>query len=395
MNEAVIVAMGRSPIGKAPKGSLKSTRPEEVGSQVVKGLLKKIPEFNPAEIDDFIVGCAFPEAEQGINMAKIVGFKAGLPYTVPGQTVNRFCSSGLQTIATAANSIMLGQADCILAGGIESMSVVPMGGNVYHPELDLILENSDAYISMGLTAENVAEKYGITREMQDAFSLESHKKAIAAVEADKFTEEIIPIDTEKAATDEKGNPCIEKFIFKMDEGARKDVSLKGLAKLKPVFKIGGTVTAGNASQTSDGAAFVLLMSREKAEELGMKPLAVFRSFAVAGVDPAFMGIGPVKAIPKALHLAGLELRDIDLFELNEAFASQSVACIHELGLDKDIVNVNGGAIALGHPLGCTGAYLTIKLVSEMKRRENCKYGLVSMCIGGGMGAAAIFENLNI
>lgn len=394
MKEAVIVAMGRSPIGKAPKGSLRYTRPESMGSQVVKGLLNKIPEFNPEDIEDFIVGCAFPEAEQGINIAKIIGFMAGLPDSVPAQTVNRFCSSGLQTIATAANSIMLGQADCILAGGIESMSVVPMGGNIYHPNDVLIEENPDAYVSMGLTAENVAEQFGITRAMQDEFAAESHSKALAAIADNKFCEEIIPIEAERPSVDVNGKPGIEKFMFTMDEGPRKGVSPESLAKLRTVFKNGGTVTAGNASQTSDGAAFVLLMSREKAEALGLKPLAIFKSFAVAGVDPALMGIGPVKAIPKAVKLAELELKDIDLIELNEAFASQSLACIKELDLNKEITNVNGGAIALGHPLGCTGAYLTIKLISEMKRREACKYGLISMCIGGGMGAAAVIERVN-
>ncbi|WP_026394036.1 acetyl-CoA C-acyltransferase [Acetobacterium malicum] len=394
MKEAVIVAMGRSPIGKAPKGSLKGTRPEAIGSQVIKGLLKKIPEFDPKEIDDFIVGCAFPEAEQGVNLAKMIAFKAGLPNSVPAQTVNRFCSSGLQTISIAANSIMLGQSDCVLAGGVESMSVVPMGGNIYHPDVDLIEEKPDAYVSMGLTAENVAEKYGITREAQDAFTVESHKKALSAIEENRFYDEIIPIEADRMAKDKNGNPCIEKFLFKMDEGPRKGVTSETLAKLRTVFKNGGTVTAGNASQTSDGAAFVLIMSREKAEELGMKPLAVFRSFAVAGVDPALMGIGPIKAIPKAVSSAGIELKDLDLIELNEAFASQSLACIKELELNNEIINVNGGAIALGHPLGCTGAYLTIKLISEMKKRKKSKYGLVSMCIGGGMGAAAVFENID-
>jgi acetyl-CoA acyltransferase len=394
MNEAVIVAMSRSAIGKAPRGSLSKTRPEELGAQVLKGLLKKVPDLKLEEIDDMIVGCAFPEAEQGVNIAKMIGFKVGMPYTVPGQTVNRFCSSGLQSIATAANSIMLGQADCILAGGIESMSVVPMGGNVYHPDDDLMFDNPDAYIPMGLTAENVADKFGITREMQDEFAAESQARALKAIKENKHVEEITPIEATRMKKDANGKPYIDKFMFTTDQGPRKGTTVESLSKLRPVFKNGGSVTAGNSSQLSDGAAFVLLMSRQKAEKLGLKPLAVFRSFAVAGVDPAYMGLGPIQAMPKAVKAAGLELKDIDLIELNEAFASQSLACIKELGLDKEITNVNGGAIALGHPLGCTGSYLTIKLIGEMLKRDTCKYGLVSMCIGGGMGAAAVFEKLN-
>lgn len=390
MREAVIVAMGRSPIGKAPRGSLRYTRPEEVGAQVVKGILNKIPHFNLEVIDDFIVGCAFPEAEQGFNMGRVVGLKAGLPDSVPGQTVNRFCASGLQTISIAANSIMVGQADCILAGGIECMSTVPIEGNMKYPDADLIEERSEVYMSMGQTAENVAEKYGITREMQDEFSVLSHQKAEAAIKAGKFDEEIIPIEAVRPSIDEKGNPNTEKFMFTMDEGVRKGATIESFGKLRPVFKKGGSVTAANASQMSDGAAFVLIMSREKAEELDMKPIAVFKTFTAVGVAPEIMGIGPMKAIPKVLKLAGLKQNDIDLIELNEAFASQSIVCINELGLDKEKVNVNGGAISSGHPLGCTGAYLTIKLLSEMKRR-NGKYGMVSMCIGGGMGAAAVFE----
>lgn len=390
MREAVIVAMGRSPIGKAPRGSLRYTRPEDVGTQVIKGILDKIPHFNLEVIDDFIVGCAFPEAEQGFNMGRVVGLKAGLPDSVPGQTVNRFCASGLQTISVAANSIMVGQADCILAGGIECMSTVPIEGNMKYPDSDLIQERPEVYMSMGQTAENVAEKYKITREMQDEFSVLSHQKAEAAIKAGKFDEEIIPIEAVRPVVDENGNPSIEKFMFTMDEGVRRGASVESFAKLRPVFKKGGTVTAANASQMSDGAAFVLIMSREKAEELNMKPIAVFKAFTAVGVAPEIMGIGPMKAIPKALKIAGLKQEDIDLIELNEAFASQSIACINELSLDKEKINVNGGAISSGHPLGCTGAYLTIKLLSEMKRR-NSKYGMVSMCIGGGMGAAAIFE----
>ncbi|MBS7525348.1 acetyl-CoA C-acyltransferase [Fusibacter paucivorans] len=390
MREAVIVAMGRSPIGKAPKGSLSKTRPESIGAQVLKGVVAKLPALNLKEIDDVIVGCAFPEGEQGVNLARIISLKAGLPDDVPAQTVNRFCSSGLQTIATAANSIMAGQADCIIAGGIESMSAVPIGGNMYHPDPALITSNPSAYISMGLTAENVADAYGVTRAEQDAFAAESHRRALEAIAAGKFDEEIIAIDAERMSVDGNGKPVVETFQFKMDEGARKGVTAESLGKLRTVFKMGGTVTAGNASQMSDGAAFVMLMSREKAEALGIKPIAAFRSYAVAGVDPALMGIGPIKAIPKALKIASLAIDDLELIELNEAFASQSLACIQTLALDRAIVNVNGGAIALGHPLGCTGAYLTIKLLSEMKRGSQ-QYGLVSMCIGGGMGAAAVFE----
>jgi len=393
MREAVIVAMGRSPIGKASKGSLSKMRPEAIGAQVLKGVLEKVPSFDLKEIDDFIVGCAFPEGEQGVNIARIIGLKAGLPDEVPAQTVNRFCSSGLQTIATAANSIIAGQTDCVMAGGIEIMSAVPIGGNMYHPDPELIEKMPSAYISMGLTAENVAEAYGVTREEQDAFAVESHRRAAAAIEEHKFDEEIITIASERMGSDKDGNPVIKPFQFTMDEGVRPGVTAEALMKLKTVFKNGGTVTAGNASQMSDGAAFVLLMSKEKAQALGLKPIAKFISFAVAGVDPALMGIGPIKAIPKALKLADLTLEDIELIELNEAFASQSLASINVLGLNKEIVNVNGGAIALGHPLGCTGAYLTIKLLSEMKRRQQ-HYGLVSMCIGGGMGAAAVFERLD-
>ncbi len=382
MREAVIVAYGRSAVGKAPKGKLKYTRPEDVVAQVINGVLNKVPQLNTEEIEDFVLGCAFPEAEQGFNLAKIVAMRAGLPDCVPGQTVNRFCSSGLQTIAIGANSIMAGQADVVLAGGVEFMSTVPMSGNIIAPNPYLMQNRPEAYMSMGLTAEKVAEEYNVTREMQDEFAVESHRRAAKAQAEGKFDDEIIPIE----AINEKN----ERFIFNKDEGVRTKTSLDGFGKLRTVFKVNGTVTAGNASQMSDGAAVVLLMSREKAEALGIKSLAVFRSFAVAGVNPEVMGIGPIKAIPKALKIAGLEKDDIDLIELNEAFASQSIACINELDLDFEKVNPNGGAIALGHPLGCTGSFLTAKLLSEMRRRNN-KYGIVSMCIGGGMGAAAVFE----
>ncbi|SHI85305.1 acetyl-CoA acyltransferase [Dethiosulfatibacter aminovorans DSM 17477] len=391
MKEAVIVAYGRSAVGRAPKGKLKYTRPEDVAAQVVQGVLAKVPEFDPSSIDDVIMGCAFPEAEQGMNIAKIIAQRVGLPIDVPGQTVNRFCSSGLQAIATAANAIMAGQAEVMLAGGVEFMSTVPMGGNVIAPNPYLMENYPESYVSMGHTAENVADIYGITREMQDEFSVESHRKSSIAQEEGKFVDEIIPVKALRPVSNEKGEVAgTETFMFDKDEGIRKATTMETLGRLRPVFKNKGSVTAGNSSQMSDGAAAVLLMSREKAEELGIKPIAVFRSFAVAGVAPELMGIGPVKAIPKALKIAGLKVEDIDLIELNEAFASQSLACINELGLDKDIVNVNGGAISLGHPLGCTGSFLTAKLLSEMKRR-NSRYGLVSMCIGGGMGAAGVFE----
>ena len=392
MREAVIVAYGRSPIGKAPKGKLMYTRPEDIAAQVIKGVLDKVPQLKFEEIEDLVLGCAFPEVEQGFNVANIVAMRAGLPDSVPAQTVNRFCSSGLQTIAIAANSIMAGQTNVVLAGGLECMSTVPMLGNIITPNPYLMENKPEAYMSMGLTAEEVAKKYNVTRQMQDEFAVESHKKAFKAQEEGKFDDEIIPIEALRPITDESGRVKNEVFIFSKDEGVRANVTTEDLGKLKTVFKINGTVTAGNASQMSDGAAVVLLMSREKAEELGVKPLAVFRSFAVAGVPPEVMGIGPIKAIPKALKIAGLEKDDIDLIELNEAFAAQAIACINELGLDMGKINPNGGAIALGHPLGCTGSFLTAKLLSEMRRRKN-KYGIVSMCIGGGMGAAAVFELL--
>ncbi|WP_303872032.1 acetyl-CoA C-acyltransferase [Acetobacterium wieringae] len=390
LKEAVIVACGRSPIGKAPRGALKFTRPDDYAAQVLKGTLAQVTNLDPELIDDFILGCAFPEAEQGINVAKTVAFRAGLPLGVPAQTVNRFCASGLQSVASAANAIMCGMADIVVAGGMESMSMVPMGGNnpAYNPYLMETMPT--AFISMGLTAENVAEKYSISREEQDTFSVESHMKAAKAQADGKFTSQIIPIDAINPTTDENGLPTSKTVVFDKDEGIRKDTSMEGLARLRPVFKIGGSVTAGNSSQTSDAAAMVVLMSREKADELGIKPLARFVSYATAGVDPALMGIGPIKAIPKALRIANKNIGDINLIELNEAFASQSLACISELSLNKEIINVNGGAIALGHPLGCTGSFLVTKIIHEMSHRGD-KYGIVSMCIGGGMGSAAVIE----
>lgn len=390
LNDAFIVAYGRSPIGKANKGIFKDTWPDEYAAQVIKGTLDKVPQLDAAEIDDFQLGCAFPEAEQGMNMARTVLLRAGLPESVPGVTINRFCSSGLQTIAMGAANIMAGQAEVVLAGGVESMSMVPMMGNnlVANPYLMDHVPRFQA--TMGITAENVAGKYAVTRQEQDEFACESHLKAARAQAAGRFDSQIVPVEAIKATRRINGYPAKETTICFKDEGIRGNITLESLSKLKPAFKVGGSVTAGNSSQMSDGAAMALLMSGAKAKSLGVKPLAKFRGFAVAGVAPEYMGIGPVKAIPKVLKLTGLRLADVGLIELNEAFASQALACIKELGLNKDIVNVNGGAIALGHPLGCTGAFLTAKLLSEMQLR-GVQYGMVSMCIGGGMGAAAIFE----
>ena len=394
MREAVVVAYGRSAIGKSPKGTLKDTRPEEYAAQVIKGVLAKVPTFNPALIDDLILGCAFQEAETGTNVARNIGFLAGIPETVPAQTVNRFCSSGLQAIAMGANSIMAGQADVILAGGVETMSMVPMGGNLNVPNVYLGTQvMPTAMTAMGNTAENVAVKYGITREEQDTFAYNSHKKAEAAQKAGKFDDEIITVDAVKYKMDHETGHVV-KYVepFNKDEGIRYDLEMATLSKLKPVFQKDGTVTAGNASQMNDAAACVLIMSKEKAVELGLKPIAIFRSFAVAGCAPELMGLGPVYAVPKALKIAGLKQEDIDVWELNEAFSAQALGCIKEMGLDTSKVNPNGGGVALGHPLGCTGAMLTCKLLSELKRQGK-KYGVVSMCIGGGMGAAGVYEML--
>ena len=386
MRSAYIVTALRTAVGKAKKGTLKDFRPDEMLSNVISELVKKTPNLNPAEIDDVIIGCAFPEGEQGLNIARIASLRAGLPVNVPAITINRFCSSGLQSIAFAAERIMLGHADIIIAGGVESMSLVPMTGNKFSANPYLAENYPEVYISMGLTAERVAEKYQITRQMQDEFALKNHQKALKAI----FKDEIVPLKVVNKYINGKGEKIIEEKIFDTDEGPRADTSLEKLAQLKPAFKEGGTVTAGNSSQMSDGAAGVVVMSEEKVKELGLKPIARFVSFAVAGVPPEIMGIGPVEAIPKALKLAGLKLEDIGLIELNEAFAAQTLAVIKLAGLNEEIINVNGGAIALGHPLGCTGAKLTVTLLNEMKRR-NVKYGMVTMCIGGGMGAAGIFE----
>ena len=390
--EAVIVAAARTAVGRAKRGSLASVRPDETIADVIRELMKRAAPLDPAEVDDVILGCAFPEGEQGMNIGRMAALRAGLPIHVPGQTVNRFCSSGLQTIADAAAAILAGMADVVIAGGTESMSMVPMAGNKFAPNPVFAVDRLEAYTSMGLTAENVAVKYGISREDQDVFSLASHKNASAAIEAGNFKEQIVPIQVELVEAGAKGQTK-RTFTFEVDEGPRKDTSLEALAKLKPAFKQGGTVTAGNSSQMSDGAAGVVVMSGAKAKKLGLKPLARFVAFAVAGVPPEIMGIGPVEAIPKALKRAGMKLDEIELVELNEAFAAQSLAVVRTLGIDPKIVNVNGGAIALGHPLGCTGAKLTTQLLYEMKRRK-LHYGLVSMCIGGGMGAAGIFENLS-
>jgi acetyl-CoA acyltransferase len=387
--EPVIVAAVRTAVGRARKGSLVTVRPEDMAAAVIGELLNRVEVLDPQEIDDLVIGCAFPEGEQGMNMARLIGFRAGLPVSVPAETINR----GLQSIAHAAYTISAGQAEVVIAGGVESMSMVPMAGYKFAPNPQLAAEYPEAFTSMGLTAENVAQKYGVSRQDQDAFSLGSHQRASAAVESGRFDPEIVPLEVKIIEPGENGKPRKRSFTFARDEGPRVDTSMEALTMLKPVFKEGGTVTAGNSSQMSDGAAGVIIMSRAKAESLGLKPLVRFIAFAAAGVPPEIMGIGPVEAVPKALKYAGLSLQDIGLIELNEAFAAQSVAVIRELGLDEEITNVNGGAIALGHPLGATGAKLTTQLIYEMKRRD-IQFGMVTMCIGGGMGAAGIFENLN-
>jgi acetyl-CoA acyltransferase len=387
MNEAVIVAGLRTAVGKAPRGALRTTRPDDMAAEVIAALLKKTPNLDPALIDDVIIGCATPEAESGTNVARIAALRAGLPDAVPAVTVNRFCSSGSQTIAMAAERIMAGMAEQIIAGGTESMSLV-RGNGRFRPNPDLMEHRPQVYLNMGLTAENVARKYGVSREDADAFSYRSHQNAIAAQKAGKFADDgIVPLKVE--ITDADGSSTT---VFDTDEGPRADTSVEVLAKLRPVFHAKGVVTAGNSSQTSDGAAAVVVMSRRRAEELNLKPLVRFVSFAVGGVPPEIMGMGPVVAVPKALKLAGLKLDDIDLIELNEAFGAQALAVMRELGMNPDRVNVNGGAIALGHPLGASGAKLTVQLLGEMRRRRS-RYGMVTMCVGGGQGAAGIFERL--
>ena len=393
MKEAVIVAAARTAVGKSGKGSLRTTRPDDLAALVIQDVLKRAPGVEASQIEDVIMGCAMPEAEQGMNGARIAAMRAGLPHEVAGQTVNRFCSSGLQTIALASQQIMTGMGKAILAGGVESMSMVPMSSNKFMANPWLASNYPAAYTSMGITAENVARQFNITRADQDAFALRSHQRATAAIQGGKFKQEITPAPVE--LTEIEIGSCkrvTRSFTFDTDEGPRADTTLEALAKLRPVFHVKGTVTAGNSSQTSDGAAVALVMEREEALRLGLKPLARFVGFAVGGVPPDVMGIGPIAAIPKVLKLTGLNVSDIDLIELNEAFAAQSLAVVRELGLDENKVNVNGGAIALGHPLGCSGAKLTVQLIHELQRRGG-RYGMVTMCIGGGMGAAGIFENL--
>ncbi len=389
MKEAVIVAGARTPVGRAKRGTLAQTRPDDLAAATVKETLKRADNYD-GNIDDVIFGNAMPEAEQGMNMARNIAGLAGLKIETPAITINRYCSSGLQSIAYGAERIILGHSDTILAGGAESMSLIPMGGHVIRPNSKLVQGAPEYYMSMGHTAEEVANRYGISREEQDAFAVESHKRAAKAIEEGKFKDEIVPYEVVQRVVGEKNKIVEKKFMFEMDEGVRTGTTMEVLAKLRPAFSVTGSVTAGNASQMSDGAASVLLMDREKAVAEGLTPMLKFRSFAVAGVAPEVMGIGPIEAVPKALKIAGLEIEDIGLFELNEAFASQSVQVIKELGLNQDIVNVNGGAIALGHPLGMTGTKLTLSLMYEMKRR-NVQFGVVTMCIGGGMGAAGVFE----
>jgi acetyl-CoA acyltransferase len=393
MREAVIVSSVRTPVGKAPKGTLRATRPDDLGAIAIQGALDRVPSLDKKEVEDVIIGCAMPEGEQGMNVARICSLRAGVPIEAAAMTINRYCASGLQSIALAAERIRGGGADVIVAGGTESMSLIPMGGNKISINPWLEEHYPDSYLSMGLTAERVAQHYGISREEADQFALASHQKALAAQAAGKFEQEIVPVPVTFTAPDEKSKLKKTQIEFNADEGPRADTSFEALAKLKPVFHAKGSVTAGNSSQMSDGAAAAVVMSDERAKVLGLHPLARFVAFAYAGCLPEEMGVGPVYAIPKALKLAGLTLDQIDLIELNEAFAAQSLAVIKTLGLDRNKVNVNGGAIALGHPLGCTGAKLTASLLQELKRR-NGKYGMVTMCVGGGMGAAGIFENLN-
>ncbi|MDZ7845128.1 MAG: acetyl-CoA C-acyltransferase [Anaerolineales bacterium] len=385
--DPVIVAAVRTPVGKAKRGTLTTYRPEDMAAAVINELFNRLPQLEPGDVDDLIVGCAFPEGEQGMNLARLIGFRAGLPVEVPAETVNRFCSSGVQSIAHGAQGIMAGQIDTVLAGGVESMSMVPMTGYKFSPHPQLAETYPEAYTSMGITAENVADAYDVDRNAQDEFALTSHQRAVKALETGRFEEQIVPLEVTIKTT------AGEKILqFSQDEGPRADTSLEALARLRPAFKEGGTVTAGNSSQMSDGAAGVVIMSRQKAADLGLKPLARFAAYAAAGVPPEIMGIGPIKAVPKVLKLMGMKLEDIQLIELNEAFASQSIAVIRELGLNREITNVNGGAIALGHPLGCTGAKLTTQMIYELKRQD-LEWGLVTMCIGGGMGAAAVIQNL--
>jgi acetyl-CoA acyltransferase len=393
MREVVIVSSLRTPVGRAFRGTLRSTRPDELAAIAIKSALERVPQLDPKEIEDVILGCAMPEAEQGMNVARIAALRAGLPVETSAMTINRFCSSGLQAIAMAAERIGSGGAEVIVAGGTESMTMIPMGGNKISPNPWLVDHYPDAYLSMGLTAERLARRFSITREQADEFSLHSHQKALAAIQAGKFEDETVAVPV-SFTTPNGSKPKKQEIVFKVDEGPRADTSVEALAALKPAFHVAGTVTAGNSSQMSDGAAAAVVMSGERAQALGIRPLVRYVSFATAGHKPEEMGLGPVYAIPKALKLAGLKLSEIDVIELNEAFAAQSLAVIKEAGLDPDRVNPNGGAIALGHPLGCTGAKLTATIIRELKRR-NARYGLVTMCVGGGMGAAGVFENIAV
>jgi acetyl-CoA acyltransferase len=392
MRDAVIVSAVRTAVGKAPKGTLKNTRPDEMGAAVIDEAVRRAEGLEKTEIEDVVMGCAMPEAEQGMNVARAAAIRAGLPVETSAMTINRFCSSGLQSIAIAADRIRTGGADVIVAGGLETMSLIPMGGHTIRPNPYLVEHYPDFYLNMGLATENVARKYGVSREEQDAFALQSHRRAAEAQDAGKFDDEVVPLKVRFEDLDERGGKRAREVTFAKDEGVRRDTSEEGLAKLKPAFHAKGTITAGNSSQMSDGAAAAVVMSGERARELNLKPLARFVAYATAGCPPEEMGIGPVYAIPKVLKIAGLRAEDIDVIELNEAFAAQSVAVIRTLGLDPERVNVNGGAIALGHPLGCTGAKLTATILRELERRQG-RYGLVTMCVGGGMGAAGIFERL--
>jgi len=392
MTDAVIVSAVRTAVGKAPKGTLRNTRPDEMGAAVIKEAASRVPGLELSEIEDVIMGCAMPEAEQGMNVARAAAIRAGLPVETSAMTINRFCSSGLQSIAMAADRIKSGGAEVIVAGGLETMSMIPMGGHIIRPNPYLVDHYPDFYLNMGLATENVARKFEVTREEQDAFALRSHQRAGAALDADKFKDETVALNVTLEELDAKGKKQRREVVFDKDEGVRRDTSAEGLAKLKPAFHVKGTITAGNASQMSDGAAAAIVMSAERARVLGAKPMARFVAYATAGCPPEEMGIGPVFAIPKALKLAGLSLNDIDVIELNEAFAAQSLAVIKTLGIDPEKVNVNGGAIALGHPLGCTGAKLTATILRELERR-NGRYGMVTMCVGGGMGAAGIIQRL--
>ena len=389
MREPVIVSAARTAVGKAPRGLLRDTRPDEMAASVITETVRRVPGLAPEAVEDVVLGCAMPEGEQGYNVARVAALRAGLPVTACAQTINRFCSSGLQAIATAAQEVAAGQIDVAVAGGVESMSLVPMTGNKYAPNPHLTSDWPDVFISMGLTAENVARRFHVSREDQDAFSLRSHRRAAAAVAAGRFAEEILPLPVTRWEEGD-GRPQQREVIVTADEGVRPDTSLERLAALPPVFARDGCVTAGNSSQTSDGAAAVVIMAAEVAERLGARPLAVLRAFAVAGVAPEIMGIGPVEAVPKALRRAGIRFQDVDLIELNEAFAAQALAVARMLDLDEERLNPNGGAIALGHPLGCTGARMTVTLLSELRRRQ-AHYGVVTMCVGGGMGAAGVFE----